>query len=283
MNRYVFIFTAVFFAIIFTQSCGSARKGGYGDFSPMKDNLLAVYGEAIYKRESCNNCHTQHIGEESREKISLDGVGGKYPNVWLYYYLFEPKTLAPQSKMPAFPHLYKNILNKAVLPGLSGDQLWRDLIGQAQSLSDELDREGITTAKNAEVLALISYIQQIPASKKKMEMDSLAQIDYLNQQKEWDNIALDSSSIIFKIANDEANIPKGKLLFISNCAACHGQEGQGGIGPDLTDDIWLHGGGKSAIAKTIIYGIPEKGMISWRTVLTPREVGELVAFISSLN
>jgi cytochrome c oxidase cbb3-type subunit 3 len=63
---------------------------------------------------------------------------------------------------------------------------------------------------------------------------------------------------------------------------CHGIQGEGGIGPNLTDEYWLHGGSSADIARTIIYGIPEKGMISWRHQLTPTEVGQIVAYINSI-
>jgi len=66
------------------------------------------------------------------------------------------------------------------------------------------------------------------------------------------------------VALTDANAMEvGQRVYISNCAACHGQEGQGGVGPNLTDDYWLHGGHIKSIYGTIKNGVPEKGMIAW--------------------
>lgn len=55
------------------------------------------------------------------------------------------------------------------------------------------------------------------------------------------------------------------------------------IGSNLTDEYWLYGGQQNEIAKSIIGGIPEKGMISWRNHLSPTEIGSLVAFIAPIQ
>ena len=69
-------------------------------------------------------------------------------------------------------------------------------------------------------------------------------------------------------------------LFTGRCAACHGQELQGTIGPNLTDEFWLHGkGAASDIAKTIHEGVLEKGMPSWDGLLKDDEIVSIVALI----
>lgn len=82
---------------------------------------------------------------------------------------------------------------------------------------------------------------------------------------------------------DKAVIAKGKAKFDEVCAACHGAQGQGDVGPNLTDDYWLHGGDIKDIFKTIKYGVPEKGMISWQDQLKASEMQALAGYILTLR
>lgn len=83
--------------------------------------------------------------------------------------------------------------------------------------------------------------------------------------------------------SDAAEIAQGKEIFMTNCVTCHGKEGQGGAGPNLTDDYWLHGGGIRNIFKTIKYGVPEKGMIAWETQLSPKQIQQVASYILTLR
>ncbi len=78
-------------------------------------------------------------------------------------------------------------------------------------------------------------------------------------------------------------IAKGKTLFAANCVVCHGDKGQGGVGPNLTDDYWLHGGRINDVFKTIKYGVVEKGMQSWKDVFSATQIAELASYIMSLH
>jgi cytochrome c oxidase cbb3-type subunit 3 len=80
-----------------------------------------------------------------------------------------------------------------------------------------------------------------------------------------------------------ADLAAGQVLFKANCVACHGQAGEGGVGPNLTDEYWLHGGGVKNIFKTIKYGVPAKGMISWQAQMKPADMQQLASFIMSLK
>lgn len=78
-------------------------------------------------------------------------------------------------------------------------------------------------------------------------------------------------------------LEEGKASFITNCAACHGQEGQGGVGPNLTDKFWIHGGSISSVYKTIKNGVPQKGMIPWKTQMQPATILKIASFIQTLQ
>lgn len=81
---------------------------------------------------------------------------------------------------------------------------------------------------------------------------------------------------------DVAGIDAGKALFKANCVACHGPEGQGLVGPNLTDTYWLHGGNIKDVFKTIKYGVVEKGMRSWKEDFSPIQIAQLASYVKSL-
>jgi cytochrome c oxidase cbb3-type subunit 3 len=82
---------------------------------------------------------------------------------------------------------------------------------------------------------------------------------------------------------DAASITSGATLYQTHCAACHANDGGGGVGPNLTDDYWLHGGSIGEVFASIKYGWPDKGMKSWKNDLSPRQIADLSSFIKSLR
>ncbi len=81
---------------------------------------------------------------------------------------------------------------------------------------------------------------------------------------------------------EDATLKKGKEIFVKNCVACHGPDGQGGIGPNLTDDFWIHGGEFKNIVMTIYNGVPEKGMTTWRGILKKDELIAVASYVWSI-
>jgi len=86
-----------------------------------------------------------------------------------------------------------------------------------------------------------------------------------------------------KFVDDAASMAEGKEIYLKNCATCHGQNGEGLVGPNLTDDFWIHGGGVKNIFKVIKYGVPAKGMISWETQLDPKKMQSASSYIITLH
>jgi cytochrome c oxidase cbb3-type subunit 3 len=82
---------------------------------------------------------------------------------------------------------------------------------------------------------------------------------------------------------DESGIAAGAILYSKNCLACHGDQGQGGVGPNLTDDYWLHKGGIKDIFYSIKYGWPEKGMKAWEADFSPAQIAQLSSYVKSLH
>lgn len=82
---------------------------------------------------------------------------------------------------------------------------------------------------------------------------------------------------------EAADLEAGAAIFTTNCATCHGKLGEGGIGPNLTDDYWIHGAGVNNIAKSIKYGYPAKGMIAWRGFLKEKQIMQAVSYVMKLH
>ncbi|MBD0404865.1 cbb3-type cytochrome c oxidase N-terminal domain-containing protein [Flammeovirga sp. EKP202] len=93
--------------------------------------------------------------------------------------------------------------------------------------------------------------------------------------------AIDETNV--EVAVEASALASGKKAFDANCKACHGGAGEGGVGPNLTDEYWLHGGDVKSIFKTIKYGVPAKGMLAWEAKLTPLQIQEVSSYILSLQ
>lgn len=78
-------------------------------------------------------------------------------------------------------------------------------------------------------------------------------------------------------------IENGKQVYNANCAACHGLQGQGGVGPNLTDDYWIAENTFKGVETSIGVGVPEKGMPGWKTILGEKKVQALVVYIATLQ
>lgn len=83
---------------------------------------------------------------------------------------------------------------------------------------------------------------------------------------------------------DADGIAAGQALFAANCVACHGDKGQGAVvGPNLSDNYWLHKGSIQDIFKSIKYGWQEKGMKSWKDDFSPNQIAQLASYVYSLR
>ena len=92
---------------------------------------------------------------------------------------------------------------------------------------------------------------------------------------------IDESSV--KLNTDAETISGGKAIFIANCSPCHGAAGQGVVGPNLTDEYWLHGGSIGNVFKTIKYGVTDKGMPNWDKQLSPKQLSDVANYVKSIH
>jgi len=85
------------------------------------------------------------------------------------------------------------------------------------------------------------------------------------------------------VSTDKGQLADAALLFKNACTPCHGEHGQGIVGPNLTDEYWLHGGTIRDIFKTIKYGVPDKGMIAWEKTMRPKQIAAMANYILTLQ
>ncbi len=93
--------------------------------------------------------------------------------------------------------------------------------------------------------------------------------------------AVDETNVV--LLAEATALANGKTIYNARCAVCHGQLGEGGIGPNFTDAYWLHGGSIQDIFKVVKYGVVEKGMQAWKNELLPLQMQEVSSYILSLQ
>ncbi len=94
------------------------------------------------------------------------------------------------------------------------------------------------------------------------------------------NLTVDESTVT--LLTDQSELDKGKAFFTDNCVACHGGEGEGGIGPNFTDNAWMYGNKIDDVFKTIKYGA-KNGMRSWNDDFTGVEIQQIASYLLSIQ
>ncbi len=82
---------------------------------------------------------------------------------------------------------------------------------------------------------------------------------------------------------DAESLKEGGENFQKFCISCHGPQGGGLVGPNLTDEYWIHGGGIKNVYTTIKKGVPAKGMISWELVFSQKQIQNLGSYVLTLQ
>ena len=108
-----------------------------------------------------------------------------------------------------------------------------------------------------------------------------AQIDIAEYKKTAPDL-MDENTVT--LLTDAADLAAGKAIYTTNCVACHRADGGGQIGPNLTDDQWILGGGIKNVFHTLVNGGRDgKGMISWKGTLKPKQMQEVASYVLSLK
>jgi len=86
------------------------------------------------------------------------------------------------------------------------------------------------------------------------------------------------------LLTDAASLAAGKDIFMKNCIPCHRPDAGGQIGPNLTDDMWINGGGIKNVFNTIMEGGRDgKGMVSWKATIKPSDIQKVASYVLSLQ
>lgn len=139
-----------------------------------------------------------------------------------------------------------------------------------------------TTIAVAFVYMMVFHVFEVGSLQGKEYETEMANAEISKQEyiKKAGNL-IDENSVV--LLTDKAKIHEGAEIFTTKCVVCHGEKGEGKVGPNLTDEYWLHGGDVKSIFKTIKYGVPSKGMVAWQNSMNGAQMQELASFILSLQ
>lgn len=90
-----------------------------------------------------------------------------------------------------------------------------------------------------------------------------------------------SAALAFSYSDEAATA--GQQVYDQNCFPCHGTQLEGGIGPSLVDEEWIHGSGSADIVRTIREGVLDKGMVAWDGILSPEQINQVTSYIVMKN
>jgi len=129
------------------------------------------------------------------------------------------------------------------------------------------------------------YYHLVPTSSLSQDEEYTTEVQIAEKAKEeyMKKFANSVNEDNVKVLTAKADLDEGNQIYTTNCVACHGDKGQGGVGPNLTDKFWLHGGKVKNLFHVITNGVPEKGMIAWNKTLNPIQVQKVASFILSLQ
>jgi cytochrome c oxidase cbb3-type subunit 3 len=121
-------------------------------------------------------------------------------------------------------------------------------------------------------------------------LGELQAAQYVREAKEGDAIKkaamkefTDSLPSLMPLKDPEV-LAQGRALFLHNCSPCHRADGGGRVGPNLCkNDHWIHGSNFVDNLRTIVYGVPNKGMLTWGGVLKPTEIHAVASYIYTLR
>ncbi|MBS1750769.1 MAG: c-type cytochrome [Bacteroidetes bacterium] len=118
-----------------------------------------------------------------------------------------------------------------------------------------------------------------PLSKEELEISIKTADTQLKAYLAKKGESIDENTVV--LLTDAADIAEGKKIFTTSCAACHKEDGGGLVGPNLTDDYWMHGGDVKSIFKTIRYGI--NAMPQWQSTYSNKQIAQVTSYIKSLH
>lgn len=108
-----------------------------------------------------------------------------------------------------------------------------------------------------------------------------AELSRIQAAKLSSGLASLNDDALWQMSRNANIVEAGATTFKTTCMSCHGEKLTGGIGPNLVDKIWIHGGAPMDVYNTVTNGVAAKGMPTWGPVLGAKKISEVVAFVMS--
>ncbi len=185
--------------------------------------------------------------------------------------------------------IFKNVTNFLIKPKQQDDEeeilLHHDYDG-IKELDNNLPPWWVYLFYACIIFAVVYLVrfEIMGADNQEMELKkemAQAQIDIAEYKKTAPDL-MDENTVT--LLTDAADLAAGKAIFTANCVACHRADAGGQIGPNLTDEYWILGGGIKNVFHTLVNGGRDgKGMISWKGTLKPKQMQEVASYVLSLK
>jgi cytochrome c oxidase cbb3-type subunit 3 len=132
------------------------------------------------------------------------------------------------------------------------------------------------------IFSFLYYLHYEIAGGPSLKQELSVAMQEIQQNQAHQPVVLETEESLTAAMRGSAVLTLGSTTFAAKCAACHGTNLQGQIGPNLTDKYWIHGKGRRTdIVKVIREGVADKGMPNWGQILSKEEVYAVAAFILS--
>lgn len=265
--RVLVVFFAVFGAMEYFIDSGD--KPAFIKF-PMVSLFLFVFLFLLIAIEitikAVDTITYQLLTEEQKAKLAETSAGGLKENNW-------------------YSNLMKK-LTKSVPIEKEGELLLDHDYDGIRELDNNLPPWWVYSFYACIIFAVIYLVrfEIMGADNQEMELKkemAQAQIDIAEYKKNAPDL-MDEKTVT--LLTDAEGLAAGKAIFTANCAACHRADAGGQIGPNLTDDQWILGGGIKNVFHTLVNGGRDgKGMISWKGTLKPKEMQQVASYVLSLK
>ncbi len=278
------------------------REGCYTCYSqqvrPFRSETMR-YGEYSKEGEFVYDHPFQWGSKRTGPDLARAGVkGGKMyrPAIWHYKHMLKPQDMFEESIMPAYPWLISDDTDNSSLKrkmevlmmlgapyndakrgfdfGKDGNidysKVEANLNAQAKEIAAELQKSGVEVSPKKEIIAMIAYLHKLGR-------------DISQSSEKKDDAAAVKEAVkplTFSALTEESDISAGAEIFAKNCAACHGTNAEGNaIGPNLTDEYWIHGGADVDIYKSVKKGVP--GMPGFGSQMDDNQVRQVASYVIS--
>ena len=123
---------------------------------------------------------------------------------------------------------------------------------------------------------------RIEETKKQKERTAMLEKEALDKQNRAAGIVVEEEPEgNFEVS--DATIANGKKIFGKHCFSCHGMKGEGLVGPNMTDNFFIHGPTLEDAVNIITVGVPAKGMLPWKGMLSKKDIFDVATFVHSLK